>query len=325
MHFKLIAILANGQRYSGETLGAMLGISRSAVWKLVKKLASYGLDIEAVSGKGYRLVQSIELLEQQKIFSQLTHEVRTSIESLIIEPVLNSTNTTLRDLPISAQNTKANVCLAEYQTQGRGRRGRDWYAQFGQNICLSIRWHFATSWSHFEGLSLVVGILVSDVLKSLGMDGVGIKWPNDIYFARRKLAGILIEMSAEADGPGYVIIGIGLNFNMPSVDVSAIDQPWIDVVSILPEQNISRNTLVASLINTIIDVLRTGQPVRFSDYLEPWNRYDLAKNKSVTVKLGDRTLVGKALRVDETGALVVRVGQRIERFLSGDISLRVNS
>ncbi len=214
----LIKLLADGQFHSGEALGESLGISRSAISKHIKVLQLWGLDLFRIQGKGYCISTSIELLDCDKILSQV------KCPQLELIPIIDSTNQYLLDrfglLP------KGAVCLAEYQQAGRGRRGRQWLSPFGSNLYLSMYWRLDAGMAAAMGLSLVVGVAIAETLQSLGADEVRVKWPNDLYYRDKKLAGILVEMTGQAGDAAHLVIGMGLNINMPVTEGSDIGQAW---------------------------------------------------------------------------------------------------
>ena len=189
---KLLALLADGQFHSGEELGDALGVSRAAVWKQLKKLEDLDVPFSSVKGKGYRLHDAIELLDESQIRSCISQ--RLDILELLLD--VDSTNTYLFNRA-SDHMGKRYAVMAEKQNHGRGRRGRQWVSPFGRNIYLSLLVSFSGGMSALEGLSLTTAIAVERALRRLDIQGVGLKWPNDIYADGRKLAGILLEVTGE--------------------------------------------------------------------------------------------------------------------------------
>ena len=196
----LLNILSDGNFHSGESLGAVLGIGRSAVWKRIRALSDRGIEVFAVSGKGYRLASPVELLCKDKILMSMRREARKKISGIEIHQQTTSTNQLLLK-NIDAGFSSGYVCLAESQSEGRGRRGRDWYSPYARNLYCSIGWKFPDSPESFPALGLAVGVGMARALCRLGLPGVKLKWPNDVLWERAKLAGILVEMSGESHGP----------------------------------------------------------------------------------------------------------------------------
>ena len=173
----LLKLLADGYFHSGEELGSELGVSRAAVWKKLKALSALGLELDAVRGKGYRLPGNIELLNQQVIRDRLPDNIRDSV-GLQVELCTRSTNDDVRKL--SAAREPWQVCMAEHQSHGRGRRGRTWQSPFGASLYFSMLWRVESGLAAMEGLSLAVGLAVVKTLESFGANGLMLKWPNDV-------------------------------------------------------------------------------------------------------------------------------------------------
>ena len=207
---RVFAELSDGQFHSGEDLAQALGVTRSAVWKAVKSLRNLGATLHAVRNRGYRLAQSSEPLAAERIQEKLAPDVRLRVRSLEVAWSVGSTNTVLLSRP-NPPNGSSEVMLAEFQTAGRGRRGRAWLAPPGGAICLSLSWTFRDVPADLSALGLVIGVCELRALHRLGVSGAKLKWPNDLLADERKLGGILIELRAETDGPACVVIGIGLN------------------------------------------------------------------------------------------------------------------
>ncbi|MDF1764647.1 MAG: biotin--[acetyl-CoA-carboxylase] ligase, partial [Oleibacter sp.] len=241
----LLGILADGQFHSGEALGEALGVSRAAVWKQLKKLEDLDIPYSSVKGKGYRLHDQIELLDSERIRQQL-HQ-RLDILEVLLD--VNSTNTYLFERANNHMGKRYAV-FAEKQHHGRGRRGRQWVSPFGKNIYLSLLVSFSGGMAVLEGLSLVTAIAVEKALARLGIEGVGLKWPNDIYAQGKKLAGILLEVTGEYNSHCQVVIGIGLNLSLSEHDAETIDQPWVDLRSL--KANLSRNDVAAILLDELL-------------------------------------------------------------------------
>ncbi|MDH5301682.1 MAG: bifunctional biotin--[acetyl-CoA-carboxylase] ligase/biotin operon repressor BirA [Gammaproteobacteria bacterium] len=319
MAFELIRRLADGRFVSGEELGQALGIGRAAVWKRLKNLENYGLEVHAVQGKGYRLSEPLELLDQTRITEHLTPQAQQAIGKWHLLEEIDSTNAYLLKRPLPGV---LQVALAEHQTQGRGRRGRPWISPLGRNIYLSLSWTLDGGINQAEGLSLVVGMAVARTLGRLGLMDAGIKWPNDIHWQQKKLGGILLEMAGEAGGPCRLVVGVGLNVKMAEGQDQQIDQPWVDLATITMGQPPSRNKLAAMLLNALIEVLQEYQQHGMAKFLVEWRRYDLVSGREVSLHLPDRVVTGYAQGIDETGALLVRTEQGVQRFVSGEVSLR---
>jgi BirA family biotin operon repressor/biotin-[acetyl-CoA-carboxylase] ligase len=314
----LIKALANGEFISGQELGAELSISRTAISKHIKSLTEMGLDIYSVTGKGYKLSKPLNLLNLSEIIKNLSSGVfKPEIE---IHSSIDSTNSyLLRRLP--NQLSQGQVCLAEFQSAGRGRRGRQWISPFGTQIYLSMYWYLEQGLSAAMGLSLVAALAVSDAIFDLTNIQVQLKWPNDVYLDGVKLAGILIDLEGQALEPSHSIIGIGLNLNMPIKMADKIDQKWTDLQSHSPNE-IDRNALCSKLIHYLLKRLQEHESVGLSAMLEEWHSRDFYLNKRVKLITGERITKGICRGVNAQGALMLEVDGQIKPVYGGEVSLR---
>ena len=217
---KILTLLADGQFHSGEEVGQALGVSRAAVWKHMKKLDELDIPYSSVKGRGYRLQDDIELLDEKRIQEALSQ--RLDILEILLD--VNSTNTYLFERAADHMGKRYAV-LAEKQVGGRGRRGRQWVSPFGKNIYLSLLTSFAGGVASLEGLSLMTAIAVEKAMARLGVGDIGLKWPNDVYARGKKLAGILLEVTGEYSSHCQVVMGIGLNLSLSEKDAAQIEQP----------------------------------------------------------------------------------------------------
>ncbi|WP_406706357.1 bifunctional biotin--[acetyl-CoA-carboxylase] ligase/biotin operon repressor BirA [Sodalis sp.] len=309
---KLISLLADGEFHSGEQFGAALGMSRAAINKHVQTVRDWGVDVFTVPGKGYRLHAPLQLLDEDAIRARLPSG------RLAVLPVIDSTNQYL----IERIGTLApgDACVAEYQAQGRGRRGRQWISPFGNNLYLSLYWRLEQGPAAAGGLSLMVGIVMAEVLQRLGAEGVRVKWPNDLYLNDRKLAGILVEINGKAGDAAHVVIGAGINLAMREPAAGMIDQGWIN----LQEAGIviDRNALVAELTATLRQALRQFEGEGFTPFVARWQALDNFFDRPVKLLIGDREIRGIARGIDAQGALLLEQDGERHAYLGGEISLR---
>lgn len=315
----LLNILADSRFHSGEKLGQQLGISRTAVWKHIQALQQLGIDCYSVSGKGYRLAKPIELLEQQSILDAMHDAGRKLVSQIELHPEIPSTNRYLMD-HLGPTMISGHACLVERQTAGRGRRGRPWVSPFARNIYLSYYWRFDISPERLSGLGLAVGVGVIRALNQLGIESAKLKWPNDILWQGRKLAGILLEMSGEMAGPYHVVVGVGLNVNMSDGDAE-IDQPWVDLNEIKGEI-VSRNRVAGVLLSQLMQVTSEFQQHGLSPFMEEWAAADAFAGQAVLIHMADQQIPGEARGIDASGAILVETEAGLRRFHSGEVSLR---
>ena len=324
----LIKSLAAGQFVSGQLLGEQLGISRTAIAKHIKALIEMGLDIYSVTGKGYKLSQPLYLLEKEKIIKLVAREfsaqskAHTDIPLIEVHSLIDSTNDYLmRRLP--NQLSSGQVCLAEYQSAGRGRRGRQWISPFGSQIYLSMYWYLEQGLAASTGLSLVTALAVSDAVKAHSDVQVQLKWPNDIYLDGVKLAGILIDLEGQALEPSHSVIGVGLNLHMPEEAGKLIEQKWTDLQS-HSKVKIDRNALSAQLISCLHKRLHQYQQTGLAPMLDEWHALDAFLNKRVKLITGERITHGICRGVNNQGALLLEVNGQVKPVYGGEVSLRMD-
>jgi BirA family biotin operon repressor/biotin-[acetyl-CoA-carboxylase] ligase len=320
INFPLLRRLADGRFHSGEALAQALGVSRAAVWKQLKQLQNLpGIQIHAVRGRGYRLAQPLTMLDEAEMREGLG-DITRYLTALELFPELESTNAHLmaqRPPPAG----RGHACLAEYQSAGRGRRGRPWVSGFGQNLSLSLAWTFDQPMAALAGLSLAAGVAVAGALRQAGVTGHGLKWPNDLYLDDRKLAGILVEASGESSGPTRVVVGVGINLAMDASIASGIDQPWADLRQQLgspPPRNRVAGLLIRELVSTC---LRYGEE-GLAPFLEEWQRHDLHLGREVTLRQGEQSIPGRYVGLAEDGALLLETAEGRRAFQGGEVSLR---
>lgn len=319
-HQAILNIIADGKYHSGAALGQALQISRTAVWKAIQKLEQeLEIEVFAVKGKGYRLAQPVELLNAELIKTALSPTARQALRTIQVELLIDSTNRYLMQKNLPTINI-GEVVVAEKQLAGRGRRGRQWVSPFGGNLYFSLAWRFAHGLAQLSGLSLAVAVAIARVLRRLGVSDVGVKWPNDIYWHDRKLAGILLEMRGEAGGPTTVVIGVGMNLLLEVNQARQIDQPWVDLQTILGKIP-SRNDLFANLLSELVSVIQS-LPRQHSELLAEWQSLDVLHGQEVEVLLADQTLRGRAHGINSDGSLRVEHNGEMIACHSGEVSLR---
>lgn len=309
---KLVDILSDGEFHSGEQLGETLGMSRAAINKHIQTLKSWGLDVYTVTGKGYSLSAPIQLLDEQAILSQVTQG------NVSVIPVIDSTNQYLLERMHEMESGAA--CIAEYQQAGRGRRGRQWFSPFGANLYMSMYWRLEQGPAAAMGLSLVIGIIMAETLRSLGADDVRVKWPNDIYLNDRKLAGILVELTGKTGDAAQIVIGAGINLAMRTADASQINQGWINLQE--AGVTVNRNELAARLINSLREALPLFEQEGLTPFVARWAALDNFINRPVKLLIGEREVHGIARGVDSQGGLLLEQDGEIKAWVGGEISLR---
>jgi BirA family transcriptional regulator, biotin operon repressor / biotin---[acetyl-CoA-carboxylase] ligase len=310
---------------SGEALAADLSVTRAAIWKAVEQLRELGVSLDASTNKGYRLGAGVSPLCAERIEASLPKDVRARIEALLVDWTLESTNTKLLDALPPAANS-AVVLLAEHQTGGRGRRGRGWVAPPGGAICLSLGWQYADMPADLSALSLVVGLCVVNALREIGVREVQLKWPNDLVTARGKLGGILTEMRAEAGGPVQIVVGIGLNVLMDEESRDAVKATG-NVADDIRSHGLpvpDRNVIVAALLTRLVPALEGFPKHGLAPHLADWHEHDALFDREVRIENAGEISRGMARGVDAHGALLVETPAGVQRFISGEVTVRID-
>ena len=321
---QVFAALADGRFHSGEALAGRLGVSRSAVWKAVAALRAQGSELHAVRHRGYRLAQGSEPLDPSRIRARLVREVREHVARVDAVWSIDSTNTALLARANPRSGT-TEVLLAEYQTAGRGRRGRAWLAPPGGALCLSMSWTFREVPQDLGALGLAVGVCAVRALRAQSIEGVTLKWPNDLLIGERKLAGVLIDLRAESAGPASVVIGIGLNLALGPDLLAQIDASGTaatDLASLgqpLPGRTALAAALVSHCVMGLLEFVREG----LKPFIDDWRAADALRGRAVDVSAADGVARGVARGIDLRGALMLETPQGLRRFVSGDVTVRL--
>lgn len=319
--FELLRLLGDGRFHSGETLAVRLGVSRGAVWKALKKFEQdFGLGIQSVRGRGYRLDAELEFLDSSIIQAHLKSATCSRLNPIEVYGSLDSTNHYLYKL-VAKGAESGHVVIAEHQHAGRGRRGRTWVSPFAQNIYLSLLWRFDFGLARLSGLSLMVAVAVARALHRIVAIDPELKWPNDIQHQGCKLSGNLLEVQGESDGPCSVVMGIGVNVNMPMAVAEAIDQPWTDL-SRASGRPISRNILCAAILDELVFALTLFTESGLKSFMPDWQRWDGMMGKSVRLIFTDHEIEGEVRGIDEQGALLLKNESGLRRYHMGEVSLR---
>lgn len=319
---KILGYLSDGEFHSGEALATELNVSRTAIWKQIKKLNTLlPFNIQSVPSKGYKLDRPMVLLKQDDILANLSNQVVLELQDIEVLFECKSTNQYLLER-IQHNKLQNYLVLAEMQTQGRGRRGREWVSPFASNIYMSLLWTLDISIAEMAGLSLVVAISVAKAIQKSGIGNVMLKWPNDVYVDNKKLSGVLLELRGESNSPCNAVIGIGLNVNMPKASGAAIEQAWIDMEEIL-KTTVDRNQVVSEILNELIPRLKKFNEHGFSEFFHEWEELDLLAEKRINIEGHVSLSEGIAHGVDKQGALIVEYDGKTQSLYSGEVSIRI--
>jgi BirA family biotin operon repressor/biotin-[acetyl-CoA-carboxylase] ligase len=326
--FSLLRQLADGEFHSGEDLAAKVGLTRARVSQVLKDAGTAGLALERIKGRGYRLLEAPEFLDAKKVRAHLVDLLAAKGASLpATVEVVDQIESTSSELMRRAQRRDVHgvALAAEWQSAGRGRRGRAWTAIAGGSLTFSLGWKFEQGAGFLAGLSLAVGVAVVRALEAQGFKDVALKWPNDLIHRHLKIGGILIELNGDALGPTTTVIGVGLNVRIPAAARKDIPVPVTDLATIAGRRAppIDRNRLLAALLAELGAVLDSYANEGFAPFAAEWQHRHAYQGKPVRLLLPDgATVTGKVAGVDASGALVLADGPRRARFLSGEISLR---
>lgn len=263
----------------------------------------------------------VERLNEDKILSCLNQVTVDEISRMIILGVTESTNSYVLDY-CDQSLLSGVVCVAESQTQGRGRRGRTWVSPEGHNIYLSMSWQFQSQLRELSGLSLAIGLAVVRALQAFQVDDLSLKWPNDVYCQQRKLGGILVDIVARSETQCLAVIGVGLNRWIASDSAATIDQQWIDLYTTMQESMPARNRLIAELIQHIVAVLKQFEQSGFSGFQEEWNQWDHLRGRKIVLHMGQQQLTGVAQGINGQGMLAVKnASGDVKHYSIGEVSL----
>jgi BirA family biotin operon repressor/biotin-[acetyl-CoA-carboxylase] ligase len=318
--FEALRHLADGRFHSGEDIAHSLHRSRASVCEALKHAPDLGVEVFSVPGKGYRLANAVEFLNRETIMKQLAaREPRLRLE---IADEVDSTSTRL--LELAAQGAPSGTCLAaEWQSSGRGRRGRAWVASLGESLVFSLLWRFERGAGHLGGLSLAVGEAIARSLVASGVERAQVKWPNDVVCDFRKLAGILVETSGEMQGPSVAVVGVGVNYHLGERTLDRIDQPVTDVVQCAGKPP-SRNELLATMLVSLAQALDAFERRGFAASRDAWRAMHAYQGRAVRVMPArDAAFDAEVVDVAPDGALVVATGDgRTVNLASAEITLR---
>ncbi|MBY0577852.1 MAG: biotin--[acetyl-CoA-carboxylase] ligase [Burkholderiales bacterium] len=313
LSFSMLRILSDCRFHSGEDIAKTLDVSRASICNAAKTLEAAGLEIDRIRGRGYRMSKALEWLDRGKILS-----LAGSPFEIEICDIIDSTNSEL----LRANGPHGRIVAAEMQTNGRGRMGRAWHASPGGALTFSISWRFDRGAGFLSGLSLAVGVALVRAMKTCDIEGISLKWPNDMLYSFHKLAGILIEVKGDMLGPTTAVIGIGINFRLSGKVRENIDQAVIDLESI-PCRQPGRNALFAAILRELEGALDAFETGGFEAFRQEWTAHHAYHMKPVRMKLpSGKVEEGIVAGVSERGEILLDTARGRLAFSSGEVSLR---
>lgn len=317
----VLNLLSDVQLHSEKEVRDFLTLSNCLIPGVLKQILEHNIFLEKIKNKDNRDPNVLELLDKKLIFNELGH-VNSLLNRLEILREINSTNTYL----LEKEPTSETIAVfAEWQTAGRGQFNRHWLSSaLGENIALSILYSLPKKPDQLAGLSLVMGIAVANALQEYGLNEVKLKWPNDIVYDNKKLAGILIEIK-NASQPGFfsIVIGVGLNLYHPITNSTVIKQAASDIYSIqkIPPQ---RNRLAGLLLKNCLLALSKFQSKGFSAFAETWKKLDNLKNKVVRIKTVKALQEGIVRGVNAFGQICIEINGKEHCFSTGEVHILYN-
>ncbi|PPC83578.1 MAG: bifunctional biotin--[acetyl-CoA-carboxylase] synthetase/biotin operon repressor [Methylotenera sp.] len=316
--FPILKLLADGKFHSGEAIAQHFNVSRATVWNALQYAESLGVEIFSVRGRGYKLPHAVTLLDKQAISSNMRQE--DTWLNVEVFDTLPSTNSYL--MQNMSSKTHGTCVIANLQTNGRGRRGREWQASLGASLTFSLLWRFQCGAAALSGLSLAVGVALIRALHDVGASAAQIKWPNDILVNQKKLAGILIELQGDMEGPSTAVIGVGINLQLPEQIVHKIDQPVTDLAH-ASTVSVNPNVLMAKLLAHLAEVLAIFEKSGLDALREEWTDHHAYHHQPVRMLMPDGSEVaGIVQAISDNGTLIVETANGLQKFMSGEISLR---
>lgn len=311
---------ADGAYLSGEEIAKRLGVSRTAVWKHIKELREAGYEIRSQSRSGYTLEETPDCLLPGEVQNGL--KTRFIGKDVVFFDEVDSTNQVAKQL--AAQGAAAGtVVVAEAQGKGRGRLERSFFSPKGKGIWFSVilRPHILPQ--EAPKCTLLAAVAVAMAMKRFGLRAE-IKWPNDILHDGKKVTGILTEMSAESDRINYIIIGTGINVNIQAEEFPEDLRDKATSLAVMKGENLSRVVFFQAVLEALDALCLLLDEEGFSPIVERWREYAVTLGQDVHVigVAGQESFDGRAVDIDEEGALLVETDGGVRRVLAGDVSIR---
>jgi len=321
--FPVLNILSDGKFHSGEAIAKHFKVSRVSIWQAIAEAEKLGVEIFSVRGKGYSLSHPVQFIDEAKVKKAIGE--MASWFNIKVFDVLDSTNNFLmQEAPKGYPH--ASCVVANIQTSGKGRRGRQWQSSLGENLTFSFLWRFTKGAAALSGLSLAVGTSLIRSLKKINVNQALLKWPNDILVnddgGYKKLAGILIELQGDMDGQSTAVIGVGINLKLSKKQLVRINQPAIGINQCI-DNEVDTNEFLGIIIKDLTEVLAKFESNNFEYFKDEWQSYDAFQDQSISISLDDGGIIsGKEHGVNNMGALEVITEGGIKTFSSGEVSIR---
>jgi BirA family biotin operon repressor/biotin-[acetyl-CoA-carboxylase] ligase len=317
--------LGDGRHYSIGDIAESLDVSRLVVNRAAKALDLAGLDVHYEEGKSLQLREPVEWLDKDAIVATIGGPVGDALQSLDVVDEVSSTNERLISQG-PPESGKVSVCFAEFQSGGRGRRGRKWQSPPGAGIYLSLGWLFDSQPQHLAALGLAAGLTMRQTLLAAGAEDIMVKWPNDLTCNDRKLGGVLSELRSDGSGPAFVVLGVGINHRLPKRTrdgiIAAGGLVPTDLSEIFDGDPPGRNSLAGTLVIALVDMLQRFGKEGFAPWQEGWAEADALADRHVRVSGWGGNFSGTAKGIDNDGALLVDTRGEMRSVVAGDVTVR---
>ena len=319
MKKKILELLQNCPDFiSGQELSERFGVSRTAVWKVIRQLEAEGYVIQAVRNKGYRLTAQPDLLTEETIQNQIHTE--WAGQQLVVFSETDSTNDQAKKLAEEGAG-QGLLVVSDSQTAGKGRRGRSWESRMGEGIFMTLLLKPDIAPGNASMLTLVMALAVRAGIRQVTGIDTQIKWPNDIVCDGKKVCGILTEMSAQIDYINYIVVGVGINVSnevFPEEVASTATSLYL-----LTGVTCSRAKLISEIMAQFeIYYAQYLQTQDLSGLMNEYNSHLVNRGRSVRVLNPKREYTGVAHGINQAGELLVQTEDGIMHVSSGEVSVR---
>ncbi len=319
MHQSILAYFeAHPDQYiSGEQLSEHLQCSRTAVWKHIQALRQQGYKFESATRRGYRLVDRPDALSAAAIL-QAAGELDV-FKKLHLHDVIDSTQSEAHRLAVTG-GEHGTLVLADSQSSGRGRQGRDWYSPPGQGIWMSLILMPKLSLTFAPQMTLVTAVALCRTIRKQLRADVGIKWPNDLLIAGKKISGILVESVGEDERVRYMVIGVGIDCNMEASDYPEELQKKATSLRIETGERIDRSSLIVAFLQEFDELMRLYLEYGFAPIRTLWESHSVTLSQQLKLHSGGRLIEGEAIGMDDYGGLLIRqADNQIQAVYSGEM------
>ena len=304
---------------AGTDLARMHGLTRGAIWARIDTLRSAGFDIEASPHYGYRLISGPQDLIGDDIMARLNDDCLIGKKIQVFRET-TSTNDVAERL---AQDglPEGTVVMAESQSAGKGRLGRQWVSPGRKSLLFSIILRPDLRPTEVSQLTLMAACSIAGALTRLSQDTFQIKWPNDVLYQGKKVAGILTEMRCDMDRIRYVILGIGINILQGADDFPDEFRERATSLAMTMESPPTRPEVAAAVLGHLDRDLQEVRQTGFAPCLERWKSMSCTLNRWITLRMGNQEYAGRAESIDETGALWIRTeAGKLLQFNGGEVT-----